>query len=349
MLSRMGGRAAVATSLALMFSSFAVSGCATTSEEEELAIDVYLQNAQGYVDGGHHDQALAQFRRALQIDSSHTKARLGEAMSLYQMGLENTPGGGRRALEAVEKFGDLNASRYGQNAWKIHLGDGMARSRVADLWDLQAARLEGDAQDGDTDAIARIQEARASAAKLRDQAEASFKRVLQYDDPLAKDNLAALFFLATRSALRAESPEGYEEAIGYMRRYEVHVKRSKQLWITAAEQEPDLRPLYERRLKRAERQEIELRDLLANIYFKRRDHKKSLEQLDIVLELDRDRADAYFNRGRNHEELGRFGAAADDYRRFIGLTTLPPTSALVVEAAERQAKCEAQVRRRMNR
>ena len=71
----------------------AAAGCAT-DDRENLGAQVYLHNAQGYAEGGHWDQALDQFRRALELDPSNPKALLGEATSLYWLGTgENTAAG----------------------------------------------------------------------------------------------------------------------------------------------------------------------------------------------------------------------------------------------------------------
>ena len=336
----------VRTALALTIAALAAACASAPEEEERLAVEVYLHNAQGYVDGGHHDQALAQFRQALKVDPGNRKALLGEAFSLLYLGQEENPSAGARILEAAERIDRLSPDAYGENGWKVLLGQGMVHARLADLWERKAElrRQEPDSPDGrkETD------EARANRDRERAEAERAFREVLRQEEPLARDNLTALFYLATASALRARAPADYDAALGYFRRYEVQVERSKRLWVESAKRDPEMKAAYEAKLHGAERQEIELRDLVANVHFKRRDHEASVGELNRILALDPDRATAYLNRGRNQEELGRFGAAADDYNKFLRLTDLPPDSPAVVEAAERMKACEDRVRDRLN-
>jgi tetratricopeptide (TPR) repeat protein len=349
-----GARAAapVRARLALaLLGALAAAGCASTDDENEtLGIDVYLHNAQGYAEGGHYDQALAEFRRALSIEPSNPKARLGEATSLYWMGTAETSAAGRAILDASEKAEALDPSDYGENSWKVLLVRGLIDARLADLWVRKADLASKNAAEGQAGAEADVAAAREAAARHGAAAESRLREVLsQEDQPLARNNLTALFILASRVALRAKSSADYDEALTLFRRYEKEVDRSKALWTEMKKREPDLADTYEAKLRGAVRQEVELRDLVANIYFKRREHEASIAELDKVIALDGLRASAFFNRGRNHEELGRFGAASDDYRRFLKLTDLQPGSPLVVEAAERMARCEEKMRESMGR
>jgi tetratricopeptide (TPR) repeat protein len=318
----------------------AAAACSSDDDRENLGVETYLHNAQGYVEGGHFEQAVIMFRRALEIDPYNKKALLGEATTLYWLGLKESPGAGAAIEEAGAKVDRLDAEGYGDNAWKVHLTHGMVHARLSELWGrkAEADRKLTEGEGGGEAAAAEADRKRESEA---DVATASFKRVLAAEDqPLARNNLSALFYLARQGCLRAKSPEDYVEPVGYLRRYEEEVGKSKKLWATMMKKEPDLAEVYRAKLKSAEAQEIELRDMVANILFKQRRHEESIVELDKVIALDPYRAAAFFNRGRNHEELGHFGAAADDFRRFLMLTDLSPTSALVVEAAQRKEKCE---------
>lgn len=340
-------RRAPAVLLALA-AALASPACASDEGDEDLGVQTYLHNAQGYAEGGHYDQALTQFRRALALDASNRKALLGEATCLYWLGTAETPAGGRAIQEAEAKFAALDPSRFGENAWKVHLGRGMVHARLAELWDRKARRAAQEAEAGDPAAALLLKEAEGQREKADALAAADFRAVLaDVEQPLAKNNLTALLFLASRSALRATDAEGFQEAMGYFQRYEVELTKSRQLWEEMKKREPSLADLYQQKLQSALRQEVELRDLMANLHFKRRDHEASIRELDRVLQIDPWRAAAFFNRGRNEEEMGRFGAAADDYRRFLKATDLPPSSALVLEASDRMARCEERVRLRM--
>jgi tetratricopeptide (TPR) repeat protein len=317
------------------------AGCASTTSED-LAAEDYLRNAQTYVDGGHHDQALQQFRRALQVQPGNRKALLGEAFSLLALGQGEQPSAGGYILAAEEAFARLEPRDLGENEWKAELGRGMTAWRIAELWDRKLQlRIRSASPSGEELQRASIEEAKAERDRRRVAAKRDFEAVLRHgDQPMARDNLVALWHLATVAALDASSPEGYDAALGHFRRFEEQIERSKRLWQESAKREPAAAALYEAKLHSARRQEAELRDCIANIHYKRRDHAASLAELDKVLEIDPRRAAAYYNRGRNREELGQHGLAADDYRRFLQETDLPGDAPQVLEAVERMKACE---------
>ena len=332
-------RAALATALAA-----AAAGC-SSPDREDLGSQVYLHNAQGYAEGGHWDQALDQFRRALELDPDNQKALLGEATSLYWLGTGETAAAGRAIEEAEQKIDALDPEDFDEQDWKVRLTSAMVHGRLAELWGRKADLVRADAAAGSPEAVAALAAAEKAFTLHDEKSAALFLEVLaETDEPLARNNLEALRKLAARSALRASKPEEYAEALDYLKRYETEVTRSRALWIEMKKREPDLAEVYDRKLKRAERQEIELRDLVANLLYKRRDHKGSLAEIDRILALDPARAGAWLARAQNHEELGRWGDAADDYRRFLQLTTLPSGSEPVLQAAERMAKCEEKAR-----
>jgi tetratricopeptide (TPR) repeat protein len=322
----------------------AILGCAS-DDAEELGLEVYLHNAQGYAEGGHWDQALTQFRRALEIDPSHRKALLGEATSLYWLGMGETPAAGPAIQEAEAKIGALDPGEYGDQGWKVRLTAAMIDARLADLWSRKADRARAPGAAGDPAAREELRAAEAAARLHDDRAAERFREVLAEEgDPLARNNLTALVYLATRAALRASGPEAYEEALAYFRRYEAELGKSKDLWIAMKKREPEYANLYDLKLRAAESQEVPLRDLIANIHYKRREHDASLRELDRILAIDPRRARTWLARAQNHEETGRFGDAADDYRRFLELTDLPAGSADVVRAVDRMALCERKAR-----
>jgi tetratricopeptide (TPR) repeat protein len=325
--------------VAALAAAFAAAACASDDDRENLGVETYLHNAQGYVDGSHFEQALSMFRRALEIEPENRKALLGEITSLYFLGAKEGTAAGPYILEAGEKVELLDPEEFGGNAWKIRLTRGMIHARLAELWGRKAAVLEK--EPGDGAALAEAKRKREAEATIATE---SFKAVLAtVDEPLARNNLTALFYLAREGSLRAQATEDYAEPIAYLRRFEEEVGKSKKLWTEMIKREPEYAEVYKSKLKGAEAQEIELRDLVANILFKQRLHEESIAELDKVIALDPYRAAAFFNRGRNNEELGRFGAAADDFGKFLMLTELPPGSAQVVEAFERKQKCEDRV------
>ena len=323
-------------------------GC-VSDDRENLGAQVYLHNAQGYMEGGHWEQALTQFRRALELDPDNRKALLGEATSLYWIGTGENSAAGRALEEAERRIAALDPDSYGDQDWKVRLSAGMIHARLAELWRRKADRARTPAAAGDAAAAEALAAAERAFARHDSESAARFREVLaEADEPLARNNLEALRSLAGREALRASTTEEYEEALGYLRRYESEVSKSRGLWIEMKKREPEYAEIYDRKLRRAERQEVELRDLIANLHFKRRDHAASLAEIDRILAIDPGRASAWLARAQNHEEIGRWGDAADDYRRFLELTDLPPASDPVLRATERMAKCEENARGRQS-
>lgn len=328
----------------LALAAAAASAC-VSDDREILGSETYLHNAQGYAEGGHYDQALDQFRRALELDPSSHKALLGEATCLYWLGTGETQAAGRSILEAEEKIAALDPEDFGDQGWKVRLTAGMVHARLAELWTRKADLARGSPSSGDTLAREEIRAAEEAAARHDQAAGPLFLEVLaEEDEPLARNNLTALVFLATRSALRASTPAAYDEALGYFRRYEAELGKSKDLWIAMKKREPEYAGIYDRKLQAAEAQEVRLRDLVANIHYKRRQHEASLAELDRILAIDPRRARAWLARAQNHEETGRWGDAADDYRRFLELTDLPAANPDVVRAVDRMALCERKAR-----
>jgi len=330
--------------LLLAAAAAAAASCAS-NEAEKLGAETYLHNAQGYAEGGHHDQALDQFRRALELDPGNRKALLGEATCLYWLGSGETQAAGRTIQEAEEKASALDPDDFGNQAWKVRLTSGMIQARLAELWTRKAAYARAHPSSGETTAQAEVREAEEAAARHDRAAVELLVAVLaEEDEPLARNNLTALVLLASRSALRASTTEGYDEALGFFRRYEAELKRSKSLWVAMKKQQPDMAEIYDRKLRGAEAQEVGLRDLMANILFKRKEHEASISELDQVLAIDPRRSRAWLARAQNNEELGRWGDAADDYRRFLELTDLPPGNSDLVRAVDRMAVCERKAR-----
>jgi tetratricopeptide (TPR) repeat protein len=311
-------------------------------------IDVYLHNAQGYMEQGHYDQALDQFRKAIAIDPSNKKALLGEVGTLCNLGMTETQVGARAIQEAETKIAAIEPENYGEGGWKVKLIRGEIHARLAELWGRkeEAARKRTESGEGD---FAKDQEdARRNRARYEALTRPDFLAVLaSVDQDFANQNITALFYLARSVAFRAQSDGEYDEALGYFDRFQKVIEDSKTLWTKMKKQEPDNADIYEGKYKNAVMVEINLRDIKATIHFKKHDHEKSIEELDKILALDPYRWQAFLTRAQNQEELGRFGAAADDYKRFLKFTDYGPTEPAVIEASERMARCEEKVREKM--
>jgi tetratricopeptide (TPR) repeat protein len=239
---------------AALAAALALAACAS-SGEKALSVETYVHNAQTYVDGGLHDSALQQWRRALELDPGSQKALLGEAFALLALGQGEMPSSGAYIQEAERAFAQLEARGFGENGWKVDLGRGMTAWRLAELWDRKTGLRIRTADADDPVNRASIEEARGQRERHRDIARKAFLAVLEDgSQPMAKDNLVALWHLATLSALRAEATADYDVALGYFRRFEDQIEKSKRLWQEGAKREPSLAATFERKLMGAKSQ-----------------------------------------------------------------------------------------------
>jgi tetratricopeptide (TPR) repeat protein len=81
---------------------------------------------------------------------------------------------------------------------------------------------------------------------------------------------------------------------------------------------PQLRQLIE--------EEVQVRSLVAEHHFARREFADALVHLNRALEADPRRFAEYYNRGRVLLELGRLEDAKADFRRFLADPSVPATS-----------------------
>jgi tetratricopeptide (TPR) repeat protein len=79
-------------------------------------------------------------------------------------------------------------------------------------------------------------------------------------------------------------------------------------------------------------EELQVRNVVAQFHYDRKEFKDALAQLNRVLEIDPRRFTDYFNRGRVLLELGKTEEAKSDFRRFLADPTIPTTSEKAVFA-----------------
>jgi hypothetical protein len=204
----------------LLAAVLAAGACASSDGPENLGLETYLHNAQGYADGGHWSQALVEFRRALQVEADNRKALLGEATCLYWLGTGENSGAGEAILEAEAKMEALDPGDFGANGWKVRLTGAMVHARLAELWSRKAEAARAAQEKGNPVAEEEIRACDGARDRHEEAAREGFLAVLaEPEEPMAKDNLTALFHLASRGALRARSPADYREPLEHFRRF----------------------------------------------------------------------------------------------------------------------------------
>jgi tetratricopeptide (TPR) repeat protein len=85
-------------------------------------------------------------------------------------------------------------------------------------------------------------------------------------------------------------------------------------------------------LRQMQREEIDVRAMLAEMHYLNKEFDKALIHLQEILKMDPSRKVDYFNRGRCLRELGRNEEAKADFRKFLATSDLPPGNPKMTEA-----------------
>lgn len=314
----------------------ALAGCSSLKSVDRAKKTLYQQNAAQYYDQGHYERAYQQWDSVLSIDPEDDKARLGQAMALYQLGRQESPEAVERLAMADERLAKLRRMHLEGLNWQAELGHALVQERWVELYDRKVRQLESErVTSGSTDEQ-ELATARAELSSRLDQAQAGFEQVLGGGEREAQYQLTCILGLSRIAALRGD----LEQSLQHAHDYEAKVTSSKKLWKEAIERFPREAPLYELKLQRAEAQEAELRDLMGNVLFKLDRLEEAERELDVVLDLVPTRESAYLNRGIVRQALERWDHARSDLQTFLDITKLPDDDPSVVEAARRLAEVE---------
>jgi tetratricopeptide (TPR) repeat protein len=317
-----------------------LASCNTLTSENEGELSLYLENAANYYQGHQYLRAYRQWDKALEIDSENEKARLGQAMALYQMGRVDSKESIVSLSEAERRLDELRRSRdLGDLQWHAELGYALTEQRWAELLDRKLRKLDEDARQGAAVDPKLVATAKGEFDVHVEAARQSFERVLAAEEREPRDRLTCWLGLARIATWRSD----FATALEYAARYEKQVMRSEKMWKDQAKRFPKDAPLYEEKQHGAESQEAELRDLMANCLFKLGRLDDAENELLKVVKLFPDRASAYLNLGIVREARGDLDLAAGDYGKFLALADLPETDPAVVEARRRLAGVESRM------
>jgi tetratricopeptide (TPR) repeat protein len=319
------------TSLALVL-CLAVASCKSTTAEDAQVVSAYLENAAQYYDSTHYLRAYQQWQKALELDPDEERAQLGQAMALYQLGREETKEGVERLTESERRLEALRRGGLGDQSWKAEIGYALVQQRWADLYD-RALRLEA----ANADAGRPVNEEKRALAEKEiprriDLSAKSYRAVLA--DKRTEPNLqmSCWLGLARLALLNGE----FEESLEWCAKYEKQVVRSAKFWETQGES-------YASKLFGARLQEAELKDVRANTLFKLNRFQEAEQELDRLLALQPERADAYLNRAMIRETRAAWDLAGADYRKYLDLTDRKEDDLVVLEAKKRCLLCEERV------
>jgi tetratricopeptide (TPR) repeat protein len=312
------------------------ASCNSVSSENEAQLALYLENAAQYYDGGHYQRAYQQWDQALLLDGSNEKARLGQAMSLYQMGRVDRPEAMEPLSEATRRLEELRGEDFGRDHWKIELGLALVHQRWSDLYERRLRLIEEQERKGVRRDATKFEEAKREFAAHMEEAAHSYEYVLSGSEQEPRHRLTCWIGLAQISAWRGELAKTLEYAELYLEQ----IERSKSQWRDAIKRYPLDAPIYHSKLTGAEFQEAELRDLMGATLFKLGRTKDAETQLNTVIGLFPDRANPYLNRGVIRQIRGDDDLARADFKKFLVLTSLPEDDPSILEATRRLTEVE---------
>jgi hypothetical protein len=312
------GRAA---SLALVLLALG-AGCSSTDEVDENRFELFRENSRNYYDRGAYTQALHQANMALTIEPEDDTARLIKAFCLIKIG--NATDNPILLDDSLRLFEQLLSTSEGRDDFRASLGLGSACLARSFEHDREIARVTRRLKSDFLSASARKQdeeiievEQAARVARLR-QGEAALRRVLA--QPLEKDNAYAMVDLVlTLNALGGRDAEALELAVKALEQLDASTYYTQTLIQKNAKISATAKVDLEQRIANNREKEVMLRDLVATVHYNAGDMDGFFKQLAILEERKLMGEVQYYNRAEVHEQLGDFGAAADDLDRFLRL------------------------------
>lgn len=316
-----------------------LAGCNMVSSENEDLLANYLENAAQYYDGGHFQRAYQQWDQALEIDSGNEKARLGQAMALYQMGRTESVEAIKPLTEATTRVDDLQHEDFDRDQWKVELAVALVHLRWCDIYDRKLRRIAEEEKKGVAPDTAAQAYSRTEFARHMDVSEKAFRAALKGPEKEPRDRLTCWLGLARIAAWRGD----LESSLEYSQLYLDQIVKSKTLWKESAERFPREAPIYEAKFGGAQMQEADLRDLMGAVLFRLGRTDESEKQLNLVLEMFPQRATTYLNRGILRQMRGEDDLARSDLKKFLSYTELPDNDPSILEATRRLAEVTARL------
>lgn len=298
-------------------------GCSSLSFAQQEQLAGHQRNAKYYLEGGRLDQALDQIDRGLALAPGDYQLRaMRGTVLLRQSGSSMSTD--HRLLDAAttqlaEVFEERSPSRHEpfvllpyalalQKQGRRHLGEAVRlrgqSSRAPDPTDMAAA---ADAEQEQARSL--LTQARGVLDVLIERGEL-MRQAWSHELQIAQD-------LGDDPALVAAGAAYLEQAEKDQSTVRREIDRTQ---VPAYEAEQT------RLLQSMRAEELEVRGLLADHHFARRQYEPALAQLDRMLEIDPQRLVDYYNRARVLMELQRVAEAKADFKKFVENSTLPPSN-----------------------
>lgn len=299
----------------LVLSLFPLS-CGLTSSEEK-ARDLYSSQAKFWIDGGRYREGLQQSLKGLEIDPGNYTLNMQTAYCYLRMpGRENL----YRALPYLDECDSQNIF---SSDWKLDLLYGVAYHRMGKEHQLTVDEFRRGADEAKdpiakAQALAKEQEHLAKMAERYEQSIHYLERTLEGDpgNPEALDNLQQVH----------ANVGNYAQALSYGDVL-LRLAENTRIQLENDAKRPDLPALVEEKillaLARNKERTATIRGLRASIYRKVGDHRKAIEELDIVLgELAPRRYEENYFRAESKLALGDSKGAIQDYMGFLRRASL---------------------------
>lgn len=306
-------------------------GALGMSSEQREQLYLHQRNAKLYKEGRHYAEALDQIRRGLEIAPDDYQLHLVRSYCLLSMAQEsNDPVKLAQAAESFDKLRTLRSSEKLEP--QAHLGYALVQQRLGMEQRAEAERVREELKRTSWSELERTQR-EAKAAEHERKATAHMQTAERELNGLAANGdlpLLAHYHLLQIHALANRYQAAISAGMTYLelasKQQERHQQQIQKTTNIGSEK-------YQRsQLQELVDQEIEVRALVAHLYWQTGEHQKSVEQLNRVLTLDPARSVDYYNRGRNYRALGKHEEMKRDFKKFIATTKLPPGAVQVTEA-----------------
>jgi Tfp pilus assembly protein PilF len=326
-------------SLAAALLAGSLTACNSVSSDELATLSLYLENAAQYYDSGDFARAFQQWGKALEMDSANEKARLGQAMALYQLGRIESKEALGPLTQATERVEELRKADFDEDQWKIELAAALVHQRWCDLYDRKIKKAALDEEKGVKPDEKALETAKAEFAKHLAISEQAFRTVLKGSEREPRDRLTCWLGLAVISAWK----EDLQSSLEFAQLYVDQAMRSKKLWKDSGERYPREKVIFDAKFKGAEMQEADLREVMGAVLLRLGRAEEAEAQINEVIRMFPRRATAYLNRGVLLKQRGEDDLARADFKKFLAYTDLPDTDPFVIEASRNLAEVEAKL------
>ncbi|MBL9078295.1 MAG: hypothetical protein JNL08_12370 [Planctomycetes bacterium] len=298
-------------------------GCTSLPKEEQQLLASHQRNAKYYWEGGSLDQAMDQIERGLAIDpDDYQLLALRGTVLLKQSGsaLANDHELLDEATRTLASVYEMRSPFRHEPYVLLPYALALQKQGRRHLGEELRLRGESSRRSDAADLLAAAEQQRSAAREQLQRADAVLDVLVERGE---------LLRLAWNHKLQVARDLGDDTAfVGAANAY--LDQAAKDQAVARREIERTLVPAYEaeqvQQLRALQAEELEIRALLADHHFTRRQFEPALAQLNRVLELAPQRSVDYYNRGRVLMELQRHEEAKADFRKFLATSNLPPTS-----------------------